>query len=153
MIDFGSGTEKKEIKSNFDDAGNCLMGRDSHTTNNLLPPMTKQRKTKQPASNKEPMLKPSDIQSNGSQKPLIEISEEEQWRLINESGVLKNIPRPIQTAQAGPADDGQQDSPSLGEEILDTILYTIPFSFLLLMMEMCVVCFFRGPGGTQAHLA
>ncbi|KAF5393685.1 hypothetical protein D9757_000105 [Collybiopsis confluens] len=64
-----------------------------------------------------------------NEEPLIDISEQEQWRLINESGVLHKI-----------ADQTPNPEPlpySLIDEILDTSLFIIPFWSLLLLMEMC----------------
>jgi hypothetical protein len=66
--------------------------------------------------------------------PNLEISEEEQWRLINETGILKEaIPRPSAVVEA----EEKEDTP-LAEEIFNSVILIIPFSFLLLMFEMCV---------------
>jgi len=54
-----------------------------------------------------------------------DIPENEKWRLIHESGVLK--------AEASKGLDSDLESP-----IFDTILFVIPFSFLYLMMDMLV---------------
>lgn len=62
----------------------------------------------------------------------LEIPEEEQWRLINETGILKQaIPRPNIPTTA------QEDLP-LAEEIFGAVTLIIPFSFLLLLFDMCV---------------
>jgi hypothetical protein len=61
----------------------------------------------------------------------INIPEEEQWRLINETGVLVSSPANI--------DDSSPDEEfSLADEIFDSVLLIVPFSFLLLLMDMCV---------------
>lgn len=68
-------------------------------------------------------------------EPLIKISEDEQWRLINESGVLHKI-----SGQENPVDEVKPEEPSpfpLVDEILDTSLLIIPFCSLLIVMEMC----------------
>jgi hypothetical protein len=61
----------------------------------------------------------------------LEISEEEQWRLINETGILKEaIPIPnVATVK---------EDTSLAEEIFGTVALIIPFSFLLILFDMCV---------------
>ncbi|KAH0587474.1 hypothetical protein H2248_006257 [Termitomyces sp. 'cryptogamus'] len=64
---------------------------------------------------------------------MTDIPEEEQWRLINKSGVLKKL----KTAPEPRMEDMKTLDP-LAEEILNATLYIIPISFLLLLMEMCV---------------
>ncbi len=70
----------------------------------------------------------------------LDIPEDEQWRLIQESGVLNQIPleKPPggSTAFHPPPADVQDEDSSLSDEIFNAILYIIPFSFCLLMMEM-----------------
>ncbi|KAK0230832.1 hypothetical protein IW262DRAFT_1340754 [Armillaria fumosa] len=71
-------------------------------------------------------------------KPLIQLSEEEQWRLINESGVLHQVA----AADGAPSSEGikqrkEADSP-LAEEIFDAVVLIIPFTFLLVMMEILI---------------
>lgn len=71
-------------------------------------------------------------------EPLIKISEDEQWRLINESGVLHKIT----DRNSGDDSEVKSDDPSpypLVDEILDTGLLIIPFCFLLLLMDMCAL--------------
>jgi len=61
------------------------------------------------------------------------IPEDEQWRLINESGLLGKIgddtPK-LSTEEVPPASD----------DIFDAVFLIIPFSFLLLIMDMSVPC-------------
>jgi hypothetical protein len=61
--------------------------------------------------------------------PRTEIPEDEQWRLVNESGILSNVPRAQVT-------DDEEATPA--DEIFNAVLLIIPFSFLLLLMEMFV---------------
>jgi hypothetical protein len=58
-----------------------------------------------------------------------ELPEDEQWRLINEAGILNKFP-------VASDEDDDEDTP-LEEEIFNAITLIIPFSFLLLMMDMC----------------
>jgi len=77
--------------------------------------MASQRKQKtQPSSEDETLL----------------LSEEEQWRLVNESGILKTLP---QTVNEG---SSHEEDSTLADEIFNSALLIIPFSFLLLLMEM-----------------
>ena len=59
------------------------------------------------------------------------VPEDEQWRLIRESGVLQNIgtTQPKVSSEDGPEPD---------EEMFNAVLLVIPFSFILLMMDMYV---------------
>lgn len=99
--------------------------------------MPRQRKGQQTASNSVPLVRLTDASDKKIPKPLIEISDEEQWRLINESGVLKKISRSEQITPSSLANEEEENS-TFGEQLLNTILYVVPFSFLLMMMEMCV---------------
>ena len=61
------------------------------------------------------------------QKPLIEIPEEEQWRIIKQTGIL----------DAAKLQDQQvEERKSLGDEVFNAVLLIIPFSSLMLLMEM-----------------
>jgi hypothetical protein len=62
-----------------------------------------------------------------------DIPEDEQWRLINESGILHKVDSVSQT------NDQEKDSIPLAEEIFNAVTMIIPISFLLLLMEMCVL--------------
>ena len=61
-----------------------------------------------------------------------EISEEEQRRIINETGLLKQVSAIPRTAQE---EDGEEETP-FAEEILNAMLLIAPFTFLLIMMDM-----------------
>jgi len=61
----------------------------------------------------------------------IEMSEEEQWRLINQTGILKQpIPRP------GAADIEKEYD--LADEIFSAITMIIPFTFCFLLFEILI---------------
>lgn len=76
----------------------------------------------------------ADTSSSSESPQNLEISEEEQWRLVNETGILK---RAIPPSSAVVEVKEQEDTP-LAEEIFNSVTLIIPFSFLLLMFEMCV---------------
>lgn len=61
-----------------------------------------------------------------------EISEEEQWRIINETGLLKQLPTSPRTIRG---EEGVEETP-FAEEILNSMLLIAPFTFLLVMMDM-----------------
>ncbi|KAH9038828.1 hypothetical protein EDB84DRAFT_1478575 [Lactarius hengduanensis] len=74
--------------------------------------------------------------------PDIQISEEEQLRLIEQTGILKDFPASGQRHEASPttprADvDDEEDYP-LAEEIFVATTLLIPMSFLLLMMYILI---------------
>ncbi|KAG5644063.1 hypothetical protein DXG03_009153 [Asterophora parasitica] len=59
-----------------------------------------------------------------------EIPEDEQWRLVNESGILNKMTIP----RAG----DKETKPELPEEILDALIIIIPICFVLLLMEILI---------------
>lgn len=61
----------------------------------------------------------------------LEIPEDEQWRLVNQSGILGKA----SSTGATQEQDNTEEIP-LGDEIFNAAILIIPFSFLLLMMEM-----------------
>ena len=77
--------------------------------------------------------------------PYVQLSEEEQLRLIERTGILKETPvrfRPGQKHEASSTPpqasfDEEEDYP-LAEEIFAATTLLIPMSFLLLMMYMWV---------------
>ena len=81
---------------------------------------------------REKEQKPEHSESVSSQP---EIPEEEQWRLINESGLLKKIP-----LESKPKTLLEEEAP-LANEVLDAMMYIIPLSSLLLILDMLVNCF------------
>jgi len=77
---------------------------------------------------------PSKNSAQNFNRPTTDVPEDEQWRLVNESGILHKVSS-IPTTQATNDED---DVTPLVEEIFGAVLLIIPFSFLLLMMEMFV---------------
>ncbi|KAF9780240.1 hypothetical protein BJ322DRAFT_1085395 [Thelephora terrestris] len=63
-----------------------------------------------------------------------EISEEEQWRIINETGLLKQMKTSPPTARV----EGLEGQTPFAEEILNAMLLIAPFTFLLVMMDIVV---------------
>jgi hypothetical protein len=61
-----------------------------------------------------------------------EISEEEQWRIINETGLLNQLPTFPHTTRT---EEAEEETP-FAEEILNAMLLIAPFTFLLVMMDM-----------------
>lgn len=64
------------------------------------------------------------------------IPEDEQWRLIEQSGVLRKFQKP-QEPERQEEEDNEVCSP-LMEEVFNSILLIIPFTSLLVMMDMYV---------------
>lgn len=62
-----------------------------------------------------------------------EISEAEQWRIIQDTGLLKELPKG-QELQLDPVVD--DEGTPLADEVFNALLLIIPFSFLLTLMEM-----------------
>lgn len=60
-----------------------------------------------------------------------EISEEEQRRIIDETGLLKQLPNPPRTIRA----EKEEETP-FAEEILNALLLIAPFTFLLVLMDV-----------------
>ena len=58
------------------------------------------------------------------------ISEQEQWRIINETGLLKQLPNSPRTTRV------EEEETPFAEEILNAMLLIAPFTFLLVMMDM-----------------
>lgn len=73
-------------------------------------------------------------------KPLVEIPEDEQWRLIQESGVLNKVSdlHPTGIPLKAPSKAVESPLTPFEEEIFRAITLIIPFSFLLLLMNMWV---------------
>ena len=71
-----------------------------------------------------PPLKPASRVTSG--KPFIEIPEEETWRIIQQTGILEVAKNQREV----------EEGISLGDEIFNAVLLIIPFSSLLLLIEM-----------------
>lgn len=63
--------------------------------------------------------------------PFIEISPAEQERLVDISGVLKRPTGPTLVDRIDSEEDG-----GFADEVFNTILFVIPFTFLFAMMDM-----------------
>lgn len=63
------------------------------------------------------------------EKPLIDIPEGEQWRLIKQTGIRD-------AANQRRKETSVEEQISLWDEIFNAVLLIIPFSSLLLLMEM-----------------
>ncbi|KAF9247218.1 hypothetical protein BU15DRAFT_70052 [Melanogaster broomeanus] len=74
-------------------------------------------------------------------KPLIEIPEEEQWRLIQDSGLLNRINKPDQptptSTQVSTTEEGDGLSP-LAEDIFNAVIIIMPHTFFLIMMDILI---------------
>ena len=113
------------------------------------PTMAKQRKQKSAG--------PSHSQPSSKSAPLSgEIPESEQWRIIEETGLLKKIPRPDSQPAAIPQQQRSKSSKPEGNtegaehegdddddpfspfcnEVFNAICFTIPFSSLYVMMDV-----------------
>ncbi|TFK55751.1 hypothetical protein OE88DRAFT_1652205 [Heliocybe sulcata] len=68
----------------------------------------------------------------------LDISEEEQWRIINQSGILRKIDAKTDSSIPAGVEEEDEDGVSLGEEIFNALVYITPCSFLLLMMEILI---------------
>ena len=66
--------------------------------------------------------------------PLIKLSEDEQWRIINQTGVLKSLSK--EGDLSNPPISANDEATPFGDEVFNSLLLIVPFSFLLLMMEM-----------------
>lgn len=73
-------------------------------------------------------------QTTPVQEPLVEISEDEQWRLIEQTGVLRKISgtrEPVETT------DNVEPLP-LADEIFNAIVFIMPLTFFLIMMDILI---------------
>lgn len=87
----------------------------------------------------------SKLKSPTGQKPLIEIPEEEKWRLIRDSGLLERFkdsdqgPSSDSSSPTHPVTTGTEEPdgpPPLAEEILNALMIIMPHTFFLIMMDM-----------------
>ncbi|KAG2152148.1 hypothetical protein BD769DRAFT_1342820 [Suillus cothurnatus] len=75
-------------------------------------------------------------QTTPTQKPIVEISEDEQWRLIEQTGVLRKI-SDIQNPGDSEITDDVEPLP-LADEIFNAVVYIIPSTFFLIMMDILI---------------
>lgn len=71
-------------------------------------------------------------QTTPVQKPLVEISEDEQWRLIEQTGVLRKV---AETRKPKETTDNVEPLP-LADEIFNAVMFIMPLTFFLIMMDM-----------------
>ncbi|KAF9226469.1 hypothetical protein BS17DRAFT_697565 [Gyrodon lividus] len=77
--------------------------------------------------------------SPAEKKPLIEIPEEEKWRLIRESGLLDSVNTPYQRTLASTSTPEVDDGPPpLLEEIFNALVIIMPHTFFLIMMDILI---------------
>ncbi|KAF8974229.1 hypothetical protein BDZ97DRAFT_1751072 [Flammula alnicola] len=99
--------------------------------------MARQRKAKGPQT--IPLISPSAAAARpGPAKPLLEIPEDEQWRLINQSGILNSASIETMTSVEAAATQDSTEVPSLSDDIFNAVLLIIPFSSILLLMEILI---------------
>ena len=74
----------------------------------------------------ETLQKPSEVFETSAKIP-----EDEQWRLVNESGVLQGL-----VSQIPKRERETVESLTFGDEIFNTLTFLIPFSALYFCMDM-----------------
>ncbi|CCM05648.1 uncharacterized protein FIBRA_07878 [Fibroporia radiculosa] len=74
----------------------------------------------------------SKTQDTTSEPGLLDLSEDEQWRIVNQTGILKKLSSSEREQRT--EDEERVD---FGDEVFNATLFIIPMSFLLLLMEMC----------------
>ncbi|KAF8812361.1 hypothetical protein BYT27DRAFT_7182803 [Phlegmacium glaucopus] len=101
--------------------------------------MTRQRKAASKTdSGPVPLTSPSKLSPRSKPaKPLIEITEDEQWRLINQSGILQNRAL-VQESIVESTIVEEEGNFSLCDEVFNAVLLIIPFSSLLLLMIILI---------------
>ncbi|KAK7696645.1 hypothetical protein QCA50_001303 [Cerrena zonata] len=72
------------------------------------------------------------------QEPLVDIPEMEQWRIIQESGILNKIKKDDDKPASTKEDDEEGKLSPLAEEIFSAINLIIPICFVLLMMDILI---------------
>ena len=74
--------------------------------------------------------------SAASKTTAMDIPEEEQWRIIKQSGILEQIPSTTPKGQTEENEEGDYEISPLADEIFRALYLAIPMSFMLLLMEM-----------------
>jgi hypothetical protein len=110
--------------------------KDCHASSSLssTSTATKAMVSKRKKAAKVESVPPSEVASSSS-KPLIELDEAEQLRLIEQSGILDRMKK-VEVERDPNGVEYVEERLPLAEEILNAVIYIIPTSFLLLMMEM-----------------
>jgi len=100
--------------------------------------MARQRKAASKVDSEVPLTSPLKMSPRAKpDKPLIDITEDEQWRLINQSGILQN-PTLVQESRVESTVDVEEEEISLCDEIFNAVMLIMPFSSLLLLMEILI---------------
>ena len=88
---------------------------------------------------KEQRAKQQTAATSTSKSTAVDIPEEEQWRIIKESGILKQVaPEGKREGTQEDDEDGDYEISPLADEVFRALYLAIPMSFLLLLMEMYV---------------
>ena len=74
----------------------------------------------------ETLLRPSEVSDTSA-----DIPEDEQWRLVSESGVLQGL-----VSQVPEQERETVETLTFGDEIFNTLVFIIPFSTLYFCMDM-----------------
>jgi hypothetical protein len=74
---------------------------------------------------------PQDQPALDDEGPVVDIPEDEQWRIINQTGILDRVQEADRASRAA-----SHEPITLVDEFFNTLLYAIPFSSLLFLMEM-----------------
>ena len=82
----------------------------------------------------------SQSKAASSKGDAIDIPEAEQWRIIQESGILKQIPKDSKAPKTEDGADGEEEDLSpFAEGVLNSMTLIIPMSFMLFLVDVCVV--------------
>lgn len=103
--------------------------------------MARQRKVQHSAS--IPLVPPSQAPPRPQpRKPLVEMSDDETWRFVKQSGILDSQDAALESPSVMTLRPGEtapevlSEVTPLSDEIFNAILLIIPFSAILLLMEM-----------------
>ncbi|KAI0637774.1 hypothetical protein C8Q77DRAFT_388114 [Trametes polyzona] len=88
---------------------------------------------------KEQRARQQTAATSTSKSTAVDIPEEEQWRIIKESGILKQVaPEGRRGGTQEDDEDGDYEISPLADEVFRALYLAIPMSFLLLLMEILV---------------
>lgn len=76
--------------------------------------------------------------TSASKSTAIDIPEDEQWRIIEQTGILKQAGTSGSKVPADGDDEEDYEISPLADEIFRALYLAIPMSFMLLLMEMYV---------------
>ncbi|EGO03399.1 hypothetical protein SERLA73DRAFT_174865 [Serpula lacrymans var. lacrymans S7.3] len=82
------------------------------------------------------------VSSANATSPKVEIPEDEQWRLIDESGILDKIQTPGVTKDIANAEHttvrAEEEETPLADEIFSAAILIMPFTFFFLLMDILI---------------